>query len=188
MQYSALMEGLTSHMTGELHHRMHYPSRSFAEFHIRDHSFYTIYIVYTSNPLSGTLNSRHQHVVSQWGIPPCCVGSDVAKWRQDDLCCRRTIRRWNPELASFPVMYGSVGAEELFRIHTSAKSKWTVRCSAPPNETFCVECGIPVPYINGNLSSRRFHRCTVRLQQSSFSPHFDSSLFRMSDIAPLIIL
>ena len=126
LQYSALMEGLTSHMTGELHHRMHYPSRSFAEFHIRDHSFYTIYIVYTSNPLSGTLNSRHQHVVSQWGIPPCCVGSDVAKWRQDDVCCWRTIRRWNAELASFPVMYGSVGAEELFRIHTSAKSKCTV--------------------------------------------------------------
>ena len=126
MQYSALMEGLTSHMTGELHHRMHYPSRSFAEFHIRDHSFYTIYIVHTSNPLSGTLNSRHQHVVSQWGIPPCCVGSDVAKWRQDDLCCRRTIRRWNPEARGFRLMYGTPAADEKKFIHTPVSSKSSV--------------------------------------------------------------
>ena len=127
LQYSALMEGLTSHMTGELHHRMHYPSRSFAEFHIRDHSFYTIYIVYTSNPLSGTLNSRHQHVVSQWGIPPCCVGSDVAKWRQDDLCCRRTIRRWNPEARGFRLMYGTPAADEKKFIHSPVSPKSSVR-------------------------------------------------------------
>ena len=36
-----------------------------------------------------------------------------------------------------------------------------------------------VPHIDGKRSARPFHRCKVHVQQSSFSLHFDSSLFAL---------
>ena len=52
--------------------------------------------------------------------------SNLAKCRQDDLCCRRTIRRWNPEARSFRLMYGTPAADENFFIHAPVSTKRTV--------------------------------------------------------------
>ena len=52
--------------------------------------------------------------------------SNLAKCRQDDLCCRRTIRRWNPEACSFRLMYGTPAADEKFFIHTPVSTERTV--------------------------------------------------------------
>ena len=52
--------------------------------------------------------------------------SDLAKCRQDDLCCRRTIRRWNPEARGFRLMYGTPTADEKKFIHTPVSTKSSV--------------------------------------------------------------
>ena len=53
--------------------------------------------------------------------------SNLAKCRQDDLCCRRTIRRWNPEARSFRLMYGTPAADEKIFIHTPVSTKSSVQ-------------------------------------------------------------
>ena len=56
--------------------------------------------------------SRCSHACSHYQSPIVKYGtveiSDLAKCRQDDLCCRRTIRRWNPEARGFRLMYYTV--------------------------------------------------------------------------------
>ena len=52
--------------------------------------------------------------------------TDLAKCRQDELCCRRTIRRWNPEARGFRLMYGTPAADEKKFIHTPVSSKSSV--------------------------------------------------------------
>ena len=59
--------------------------------------------------------SRCSHACSHYQSPIVKYGtverSDLAKCRQDDLCCRRTIRRWNPEARGFRLMCGSAGSD-----------------------------------------------------------------------------
>ena len=77
------------------------------------------------------------HACSDYPLPSGVTGtahtSDVAKWRRDDVCCWLTIHRRNAELASFPLMYGSAGAEELFLIHPPILSKRSVRSRFVPS-------------------------------------------------------
>ena len=79
--------------------------------------------------------SRCSHACSHYQSPIVKYGtvdrSDLAKCRQDDLCCRRTIRRWNPEARSFRLMYGTPAADENFFIHTPVSTKRTVHLVLP---------------------------------------------------------
>ena len=70
--------------------------------------------------------SHYQSPIVKYGT---VERSDLAKCRQDDLCCRRTIRRWNPEARGFRLMYGTLAADEKNFIHTpvSAKSSVSIR-------------------------------------------------------------
>ena len=52
--------------------------------------------------------------------------SDLAKWRQDDVRCRRTIRRWKAWLVSFRSMCGAGCVEQKIFIHPVNSSKQTV--------------------------------------------------------------
>ena len=74
--------------------------------------------------------SRCTHACSHSQSPIVKYGtverSDLAKCRQDDLCCRRTIRRWNPEARGFRLMYGTPAADEKIFIHTPVSSKSSV--------------------------------------------------------------
>ena len=74
--------------------------------------------------------SRCSHCMQSLPLPHSKVWyrgeSNLAKCRQDDLCCRRTIRRWNPEARSFRLMYGTPAADENFFIHTPVSTKRTV--------------------------------------------------------------
>ena len=66
------------------------------------------------------------HYHSPIGMTGTVQTSDLAKWRQDDVCCRRTIHRWKAETLTFPAMYGTTPAEQKKFIHTSVSSKRTV--------------------------------------------------------------
>ena len=67
--------------------------------------------------------SHYQSPIVKYGT---VERSDLAKCRQDELCCRRTIRRGNPEARSFRLMCGSAGSETIFLIHTCISSKSSV--------------------------------------------------------------
>ena len=71
--------------------------------------------------------SRCSHACSHYQSPIVKYGtverSDLAKCRQDDLCCRRTIRRWNPEARGFRLMYGTRAADEKNFIHAPVSPK-----------------------------------------------------------------
>ena len=67
--------------------------------------------------------SHYQSPIVKYGT---VERSDLAKCRQDDLCCRRTIRRWNPEARGFRLMYGTPAADEKNFIHTPVSSKSSV--------------------------------------------------------------
>ena len=77
--------------------------------------------------------SRCSHACSHYQSPIVKYGtvkrSDMAKCRQDDLCCRRTIRRWNPEARGFRLMCGSAGSGNFFLIHPCISSKSSVQYS-----------------------------------------------------------
>ena len=74
--------------------------------------------------------SRCSHACSHYQSPIVKYGtvdrSDLAKCRQDDLCCRRTIRRWNPEARGFRLVYGTPAADEKNFIHTPVSAKSSV--------------------------------------------------------------
>jgi len=74
--------------------------------------------------------SRCSHACSHYQSPIVKYGtverSDLAKCRQDDLCCRRTIRRWNPEARGFRLMYGTPAADEKNFIHAPVSPKSSV--------------------------------------------------------------
>ena len=74
--------------------------------------------------------SRCSHACSHYQSPIVKYGtverSDLAKCRQDELCCRRTIRRWNPEARGFRLMYGTPAADEKNFIHTPVSAKSSV--------------------------------------------------------------
>ena len=74
------------------------------------------------------------HACSHYHSPLVMSGtvqiSDLAKWRQDEVCCRRMIRRWKAWLSSFPSMCGAGGAEQKNFIHPAFSSKPTVQVSA----------------------------------------------------------
>ena len=40
------------------------------------------------------------------------VDSDAGEMKLNELCCRRTIYRWNPQTESFRLMYGLQGKDE----------------------------------------------------------------------------
>ena len=71
------------------------------------------------------------HACSHYHSPVVMSGtvqtSDLAKWRQDDVCCRRMIRRWKAWLSSFPSMCGAGAVEQKKFIHSPISSKCTVR-------------------------------------------------------------
>ena len=71
------------------------------------------------------------HACSDYHSPIGMTGtvqtSDLAKWRQDDVCCRRTIRHWKAETLTFPAMYGTAAAEQKKFTHTSRESECTVQ-------------------------------------------------------------
>ena len=79
--------------------------------------------------------SRCSHACSHYQSPIVKYGtverSDLAKCRQDELCCRRTIRRWNPEARGFRLMYGTPAADEKIFIHTPVSPKSSVRECVP---------------------------------------------------------
>ena len=62
--------------------------------------------------------------------------SDLAKRRQDDVCCRRVIRRWKAWLSSFPSMCGAGAVEQKKVIHSPISSKCTVQ-SRPRRTCSC---------------------------------------------------
>ena len=74
--------------------------------------------------------SRCTHACSHSQSPIVKYGtverSDLAKCRQDDLCCRRTIRRWNAEARGFRLMYGTRAADEQIFIHAPVSAKSSV--------------------------------------------------------------
>ena len=70
--------------------------------------------------------SHYQSPIVKYGT---VERSDLAKCRQDELCCRRTIRRWNPEARGFRLMYGTPAADEKKFIHTPVSPKSSVRCT-----------------------------------------------------------
>ena len=63
------------------------------------------------------------HACSHYPSPLVMTGtvrtSDLAKWRQDDVCCRRATRRWNAETVTFPAMCGTAAAEQKISIHSA---------------------------------------------------------------------
>ena len=63
--------------------------------------------------------SRCSHCSTHYRTPIVKYGtvqkSNLAKWRQDDVCCRRAIRRWNAETVTFPEMCGTPAAPEKRR-------------------------------------------------------------------------
>ena len=61
--------------------------------------------------------------------------SDLAKWRLDDIRCRRTIRRWKAWLVSFRSMCGAGGVEQKIFIHPVNSSKQTVGPTPLQNES-----------------------------------------------------
>ena len=67
--------------------------------------------------------SHYQSPIVKYGT---VERSDLAKCRQDELCCRRTIRRWNPEARGFRLMYGTPTADEKKFIHTPVSTKSSV--------------------------------------------------------------
>ena len=77
--------------------------------------------------------SRCTHCSSHYRTPIVKYGtvqkSNLAKWRQDDVCCRRAIRRWKAETVAFPEMCGTAAAEQKKFIHTSVEDKCTVGCT-----------------------------------------------------------
>ena len=66
--------------------------------------------------------SRCSHCSTHYRTPTVKYGtvqkSNLAKWRQDDVCCRRAIRRWNAETVTFPEMCGTPAAEQKIFIHS----------------------------------------------------------------------
>ena len=82
------------------------------------------------------------HACSHYHSPVVMNGtvqtSDLAKWRQDDVCCRRMIRRWKAWLSSFPSMCGAGAVEQKKFIHTSIEDKRTVR-------EYRTHYGLPAP-------------------------------------------
>ena len=89
--------------------------------------------------------SRRSHACSHYQSPIAKYGtverSDPAKCRQDDLCCRRTIRRWNPQARGFRLMYGSVGVGGKISIHPSVQSECTVHVDVPVQEACLSQAG-----------------------------------------------
>ena len=73
--------------------------------------------------------SHYQSPIVKYGT---VERSDLAKCRQDELCCRRTIRRWNPEARGFRLMYGTPTADEKKFIHTPVSTKSSVPVPSPP--------------------------------------------------------
>ena len=74
--------------------------------------------------------SRCSHCSTHYRTPTVKYGtvqkSNLAKWRQDDVCCRRTIRHSKAETVTFPAMYGTAAAEQKKFIHTLVSHKRTV--------------------------------------------------------------
>ena len=74
--------------------------------------------------------SRCSHCNTHYRTPIVKYGtvqkSNLAKWRQDDVCCRRAIRRWNAETVTFPEMCGTPAAEQKISIHSAVSDKRTV--------------------------------------------------------------
>ena len=74
--------------------------------------------------------SRCTHCSTHYHTPIVKYGtvqkSNLAKWRQDDVCCRRAVRRWNAETVPFPEMCVTAAAEQKKFIHTSVEDKRTV--------------------------------------------------------------
>ena len=75
--------------------------------------------------------SRCSHCSTHYRTPTVKYGtvqkSNLAKWRQDDVCCRRAIRRWKAETVAFPEMCGTAAAEQKKFIHTPVSPKSSVR-------------------------------------------------------------
>ena len=109
-----------------------------------------------SVPLVTVAVSRCTHCSSHYRTPIVKYGtvqkSNLAKWRQDDVCCRRAIRRWNAETVPFPEMCGTAAAEQKKFIHTldhtrpcSLATRWrkhklvtpTIYWWAPPRRPPC---------------------------------------------------
>ena len=96
--------------------------------------------------------SHYQSPIVKYGT---VERSDLAKCRQDELCCRRTIRRWNPEARGFRLMYGTRAADEKNFIHTPVSAKSSVHCTGTPKK-------VPqVPYPE-NIEVRRVVRSQIR--------------------------
>ena len=74
--------------------------------------------------------SRCTHCSTHYRTPIVKYGtvqkSNLAKWRQDDVCCRRAIRRWKAETVPFPEMCGTAAAEQKKFIHTPVSPKSSV--------------------------------------------------------------
>ena len=70
---------------------------------------------------------------------------------------------------------------------TSSTYYTTVPCSTPAYDNFTVQRGVPVPYIDGIVSSSAFQRCVVLFPQTIPCPDFDRSKFRSSSDATQIL-
>ena len=72
--------------------------------------------------------------------------SELSKWGLNELCCKRTVHRWNRLELRFPLMYGT-GIP-----HSTQKlSLWGALTSTVPWASVLRGCGRPFP---GRFSSR----------------------------------
>ena len=83
-----------------------------------------------------TAPSACSHFSPPYGLTGTGDRSDLAIKSLNDLCCRRTIHRWNWLAKTLQLMCRSVGTEEVFLIHPCISSKCTV-CARPVRRLVC---------------------------------------------------
>ena len=116
--------------------------------------------------------SRCTHCSTHYRTPIVKYGtvqkSNLAKWRQDDVCCRRAIRRWKAETVALPEMCGTPAAEQKKFIHTSVEDKCTVSDTVPvlPRACLSFDCCAALPQAASSHST--FHYSSDANPSSSF--------------------
>ena len=56
--------------------------------------------------------------------------SELSKWGLNELCCKRTVHRWNRLELNFPLMYGTgtLQREQKFPVRGALYSKFVFIC------------------------------------------------------------
>ena len=109
--------------------------------------------------------SRCSHCSTHYRTPTVKYGtvqkSNLAKWRQDDVCCRRAIRRWNAETVTFPAMCGTPAAEQKISIHSAVSGKSSVCVGSDCNNVTQKELRTKIGLLAYFTVYIRYTICTV---------------------------